>query len=194
MQKAKYQCKKHNIYQCKLQIKTLESDLQSTVVRDWNSIKNFHKPPITFENFPRISEVFRTFPKIFKECWKIVLRTFRHFPKTSEDFRRFPKTSNNFRRFQKIFKNAGKLLSTLRQISEIFRRFPMTSKDFTKKFKMLEGRLEHFATFSDFFQGFPKRLPEISEDFRGSLKISKDFQKLQKLVGMFVFVHSGAFS
>ena len=45
-------------YQCKLQIKILEADLESIGVRDWNSIKNCHKPPITFEKF---SEGFRNF-------------------------------------------------------------------------------------------------------------------------------------
>ena len=56
----------------------------------------------------------------------------------------------------------------------------MISKDFIKKFKMLEGRLEHFVTFSDFFRRFAKT--------------SEDFQQFRKLVGMFVFALSGAFS
>ena len=37
--------------QCKLQIKILESDLQSTGVGDWNVIKNFRKPRLHSKNF-----------------------------------------------------------------------------------------------------------------------------------------------
>ena len=55
-----------------------------------------------------------------------------NFPKIFEDIRRLPKTY------------------------EDFRRLPMISEDFIKSFKMLEGHLEHFATFSDFFRRFPK--------------------------------------
>ena len=40
-------------------------------------LKKFHKPPITFEDFPRVSEVFRAFPN------------------TSEDFRKFLKISKS---------------------------------------------------------------------------------------------------
>ena len=52
---------------------------------------------------------------------------------------------------------------------------------------MLEGHFEHFATFSDFF----------SEDFRIFLETYKDFRKFLKfwkLVRIFVFALSGAFS
>ena len=49
----------------------------------------------------------------------------------------------------------------------------MTSEDFIKKFKMLKDCLEHFLIFS---------------------KISEDFQKFRKLIGILVFALSGAFS
>ena len=68
----------------------------------------------------------------------------------------------------------------------------MTSEDFIKKFKMLEGRLGHFATFSDFFRRFPKtsedfrRLPKISKDFRRFPKIFKNFGNLSECL----FLHS----
>ena len=77
-------------------------------------------------------------------------------------------------------------------ISEDFRRLPMISEDFIKKFKMLVGRLEHFATFSDFSKDF--RDCEDFGDFRILPKISEDFQKLRKVVGMFVFALSGDFA
>ena len=69
----------------------------------------------------------------------------------------------------------------------------MISEDFIKKFKMLVGRLEHFATFSEFSKDF-RRLAKISGDFRILPKISEDFQKLWKVVGMFVFALSGDFA
>ena len=47
---------------------------------------------------------------------------------------------------------------------------------------MLEGRLEHFATFSDIF----RRIPKISEGFRRFSMIFKNFGKLSK----FLFLHS----
>ena len=53
----------------------------------------------------------------------------------------------------------------------------MISEDFTKIFNILEDRLDHFATFSEEFP-----------------KISEDFKKIRKVVGMFVFALSGAFS
>ena len=53
----------------------------------------------------------------------------------------------------------------------------MISEDFINFFKMLEGRLEHFATFSEEFP-----------------KISEDFKKFRKVVAVFVFALSGAFS
>ena len=81
-----------------------------------------------------------------------------------EDY--FKHFATNFRIFPKVFEN--------------IQRLPMISEDFVKNLKMLEGRLEHFATFSDFFRKFPK--------------ISEDFQNFRKLVGMFVFALSGAFS
>ena len=59
-----------------------------------------------------------------------------------------------------------------------FRNFPKTSDDFQrflkKNFKMLEGRFEHFETFSNF-----------SEDLRRFLKIFKNFG----VVGI-LFLHS----
>ena len=128
--------------------------------------KNFRKPPNTFENFPRVSEVFRALPntsedfqkfsKIFKNCQKIILRIFQHFWIFSEDFW----------------------------------RFPTISKDLTKNSKMLKNCFKHFVTISEFFWWFPK----TSEDVWRFLKISKDFQKFCKLVGMLVFSLSGAFS
>ena len=50
-------------------IKILESDLQSTGVRDWNIIKSFQKSQIicTFKNFLRNSEVFQAFPNTSKD-------------------------------------------------------------------------------------------------------------------------------
>ena len=56
----------------------LESDLQSTGVRDWNVIKHFRKPPITFDNFPRASKFFEHFLTL---------------PKISENFRKFSKNA-----------------------------------------------------------------------------------------------------
>ena len=64
----------------------------------------------------------------------------------------------------------------------------MISEDFIKQFKMLEGRLVHFATFSDFF----RRLPKIFKNFENlseclflhSLvlfpKFSKEFPNIQQ--------------
>ena len=116
MQKGEYQCKNRNKY--KIQNRILESDLQSTAVRDWNRMNFFYKLPITFENFPRVSEVFRAFPSIskhfrrfpkifknFEKCRKIVLRTFRLFPIFSEKFRRLPKISEDLKKI----KTAGNL-------------------------------------------------------------------------------------
>ena len=40
-------------------------------------LKNFHKPPITFEKFPGVSEVFRAFPNISED---------------SENFQKFSKS------------------------------------------------------------------------------------------------------
>ena len=106
-------------YQCKLQIETLESDLQSTGtgVRAWKGIKKFHKPRITFEKFPRVSEVsehFRTRPKISENFQNVSEDRFENFATFSEDFRQFPKISKmldcyfkhfatNFRRFVGMF-------------------------------------------------------------------------------------------
>ena len=47
---------------------------------------------------------------------------------------------------------------------------------------MLEGRLQHFATFSDFF----RRLPKISEDFQRFLKIFKNLGNLSECL----YLHS----
>ena len=52
------------------------------------------------------------------------------------------------------FKHFATNFRKLPKISEDIRILPMVSKDFIKKFKMREGRLEHFATFSDFFRRF----------------------------------------
>ena len=81
-----------------IQMKILEPDLQSTLqVSVWSVIEISRKLPITFERgvseVSSISKRFRKFPKIFKNCRKIVLRTFRHFPIFTEDFRRFPTIS-----------------------------------------------------------------------------------------------------
>ena len=87
-------------------IKIHESDLQSTGVRDWNILKNFHKPPITFENFPRVSEVFRAFlntSEDSKNFQKVLEECFENLTTFSDFFRRFPKTSNNFRWLAAIF-------------------------------------------------------------------------------------------
>ena len=50
---------------------------------------------------------------------------------------------------------------------------------------MLEGRLEHFATFSDFSEDF-RFFPKISEDFRRFPKIFKYFGNLSECL----FLHS----
>ena len=95
------------------------------------------------------------------------MRTFRHFPIFSEELRKFPKTSDSFRRLKTIQKCWKIVLSILRQFqkfSEDFRRLPIISENFLKKSKMLEGRFEHFATFSDFSEDF-RRLPKISKNF-----------------------------
>ena len=63
--------------------------------------------------FPNIPEHFLRFPKIFKNCRKIALRTFRFFPKTSADFQNFQKL-------------VGILVFTLSGI------FPEFSKEFPK--------------------------------------------------------------
>ena len=63
--------------------------------------------------FPNIPEHFLRFPKIFKNCRKIALRTFRFFPKTSADFQNFQKL-------------VGILVFTL------FGIFPEFSKEFPK--------------------------------------------------------------
>ena len=103
-----------------VQITNQNSRIRSSVHRckRLECFQNFRKPPITFENFPRVSEVFRAFSKIFenlKNCWKIALKTFRHFPiftKNSEDFGRLPTISGDFKKIQKCWKV---VLSILRQ-------------------------------------------------------------------------------
>ena len=82
--------------------------------------------------------------------------------------------------FQKFRKSHSKFFSEgfwgLLSISEHFRKFP---KIYIWS-KMLEGCFKHFGTISEIF----RRLPKISENF----------EKFWKLVGMFVFALSGAFS
>ena len=113
---------------------------QVSELRDWNSIKNFHKPPITFDNFPRVSEVFRAFPNI-SEHFQRFPKIFKNFQKVSEDrFENFPTFSDFFR------------------TSRYFRR-PDNFPRFQKNSKMLETYFEHFVTN---FLRFPKN----SEDFR----------------------------
>ena len=102
----------------------------SPQVSNWNVIKNSRKLPITFEDFPKISEDirrlpktsddFRRFHKKCKTCWKVVLSTLRHF-------RFFPKMSEDFRRFQKNFKNFGNLSECLFLYCPVL--FPKFSKE-----------------------------------------------------------------
>ena len=74
----------------------------------WNVFENFinlqshlkiSRGFLKFSEHIQSSKIFKKFLKIYKNCQKIVLRIFRHFPifpKNSEDS---PKTSNNFQRF-----------------------------------------------------------------------------------------------
>ena len=107
----------------------------------------------------------------------MVSEVFRAFLSTSEDFRKFSKSVGN--RFENF-----PTFSDLFRTSEDFRRLPTISEDLIK---MLEGRLEHFATISDFFRRFPKtfedfrRLSKISEDFRRFPKTSEDFRRFSKI-------------
>ena len=74
------------------------------MVRDWNIIKKFHKTPITFKIFQRVSEVFRAFP--------------------GEDFQRFP---NIFEK--KVSEDRFENILTFSDFSEDFRRLPTISED-----------------------------------------------------------------
>ena len=62
----------------------------------------------------------------------------------------------------------------------------MISEDLKNK-NTLEACFEHLTTFCDFF-------PKIFEDFRRLSKISENFQKFQKIIGMFILAHFGTFS
>ena len=54
---------------------------------------------------------------------------------------------------------------------------------------MLEVYFKHSVTFFDFSIDF-RRLPKISDDFQ---RLSEDFQKYRKFVGLIVFALSGFF-
>ena len=157
----------------KLQIKILESDPQSTGVRDWNSIKKIHKPPRVsevfraflirkivlrsyrhfsdiFQRLLKISEDFRQFPKITKKiqrCWKVVLSTLRQFPEFSKNFRKHPKISEDFGWFPKIWKNQ----KCRKVVFSTFQYLPI----FPKMFRKLVG-IFVFCTVRCFFLSFPK--------------------------------------
>ena len=92
-------------YKCKLQIKILKSNLQSTGVRDWNVFKNLVKLRSYSKfvrGFPKFSEHFRTFRKISENLQKFLEDRFENFPTFSDFFRFFPKISEDFRQFPKI--------------------------------------------------------------------------------------------
>ena len=126
------------------------------------------------------TEDFQWFPKIFKNCQKIILRTFQHFLIFSEEFWRFLKTSDNFWRLKKIkmleshFKHIG-------TISKFVQRFSKTSEDFQwfpKISRNSENAGRSFWALCDIFWFFQKtsvwRFPKTS-------KISEDFQKFGNL-------------
>ena len=165
--KEEHQCKKRK-YQCKLQIKILEPDLQSTGVRDWNIIKR--KFPEGFRSFASISEHFRTFPKIFNNFQKVSEDRFENFLTFSEFFRRFPTIFEDFKN-----QNCCKvILSTLRQISDFFRRFPKPTEDFRRFPKIYEDfrrfsknsetcRTVCFCTLRCFFLSYPKNFQTFNK-------------------------------
>ena len=120
----------HVVYNTKNQETQNKIFLQQLKTQSMNSGKY-----VTLSNwdiFLKFSEHFRTLPKIFKKCHKIVLRMFRHFPIFFEDSRRFPKTSDNFQRFQK---NSKMLEGYFKHFVTNFRRFPKTSDDFQRFLK-----------------------------------------------------------
>ena len=132
------------------------------------------------------TEDFQWFLKMFKNCRKIILRTFQHFLIFSEEFWRFLKTSNNFWRLKKnkMLESHFKHIGT---ISKFVQRFSKTSEDF-----------QWFPKISRNSENAGRSFLIFSKDF--SLKVSKDFEdfwrfsKIWKLVAMFVFVLSGDFS
>ena len=184
--KEQHQCKKCNT-SANYKSKFLNL-IFSPQVSDWNVTKNFHKLPITnikkfsegFWSFLSISKHFQKFPKIFKNCRKIVLRTFRHFLFFSEDFRKFLKTSDNFWRFFSKIQKCWKVILSTSFVTN-FWNFPKISEDirwfhkfFFKCWKAVLSTLWHFLNFSKDFRRFPK----TSEDFRRFSKISETWQNV----------------
>ena len=185
-----------------MQITNQNTWLWSSVHRcqRWEQYKKFHKPPITFENFPRVSKVFRAFrtlPKIFENFQKFsksVGRSFENFPTFSDFFRRLSKISEDFRQFPKISKQNSKMLETyLKHVAKNFRKFPKISEDIRRIPKISNDFQEFYKkklnagrsswALCDIFRFFPK----ISEvDFRRFPKVFKNFGKLSECL----FLHS----
>ena len=100
-----------------------------------SQLRNFSTPAYHYKHFRSRPEIFRTFPKtpedfpeIFKNhknIWKLVLNSFRSFPKISEDFRTLLKISEDSPKILKNHKNIEKHFWT---VSEVFQKFPKIAK------------------------------------------------------------------